>query len=103
MPATKEKKNPTAVNDDGDPVNPEAFLTFKGWTKVSADEAPNRRKRWLDPESGKSPRMVQIGEETYDDGRASRPIMQRHVGSAPWYYAEAEAVAIQQNRDKVTK
>lgn len=100
---TATKRNPAAVNDDGDPLDPEAYLVSRGWTKGSAVDVPNRRKRWLDPRTGQPDRIVQVGEVVADEGRTSRPIMQRYVGSAPWYYSEAEAVEIQQDREKGKK
>lgn len=103
MATATKKKDPAAVNDDGDPLNPEAYLLSRGWKKVAIDDAPNRRKRWLDPTTGKPDRIVQVGEEIGEEGRTSRPIMQRYVGSAPWYYSEVEAVEQQQIRDKGKK
>ena len=96
--ATKRKR----FVDDDYPADAEAYLRESGWKHVGPHETPNPKKRWLDPTTGQPAQDLQIGEEHFEDGRPSRPVMQRHVGSAPWYYSEEEAVGIQQDRDRVS-
>lgn len=91
--ATKTEESAAPARIPNPAVDPVGYLKARGWTQEG--------DRWIDPPAPVN-RKVQIGVEKSDTGKET-PILQLVVGPTQWTWTQAEAVEIQQERDRTAK
>lgn len=88
MPKSTEETTARVPNPAHDPAG---YLKAHGWKPDG--------KLWEDPQGGYGTTKVQVGTEKTDTG-AEKPVYQTVCQPIPWSYTTADAVELQQSREK---